>query len=131
MWECYNCAFQNVDTSPVCSRCRARKPAPGEKMKGRSYHAQQESAREKAAEDLREQTIPTIPPVAEVRKKWKEDSDDLQANWVELAKLEQRTNALRESIKLLIGVIKNPQIRNKSDIIANAAQVLLDWEEDE
>lgn len=131
MWECYNCAFQNVDTSPVCSRCRARKPAPGEKMKGRNYHAQQESAKERAAEDLREQSIPTPPPVVETRKKWQEDVDDLKANWEELAKLEQRQHAMRESIKLLIGVIKNPQVRNKEDIIANAAQVLIDWDADE
>jgi hypothetical protein len=131
MWECYNCAFQNVDTSPVCSRCRARKPAPGEKIKGRSYHAQQELAKERAAEDLREQSIPTQPPVSVLRKKWQEDVTDLQANWIELAKLEQREHALREALKLLIGVIKNPQIRNKDDIIANAAQVLLDWDADE
>ena len=131
MWECYNCAFQNVDTSPVCSRCRARKPAPGEKIKGRSYHAQQETARERAAEDLREQSIPAPSPVGVLRRKWQEDVSDLPANWLELAKLEQRCQALRESIKLLIGVIKNPQIRNKEDVIANAAQVLLDWDADE
>jgi len=35
MWECWNCGFQNVDASPVCSKCRARKPNEGEDPKGR------------------------------------------------------------------------------------------------
>jgi len=129
MWECYNCGFQNVDAAPVCAKCRARKPAPGEKRKGRSFHAMQEAAKERYADEVMAQAFPPIPSAKELRDKWQDAVAKPEELIEELAILERREYAIREAIRLVLQAAKNPQARGVEDILANAHLTLLNWEE--
>ncbi len=128
MWECYNCAFQNVDTSPVCTRCRARKPAPGEKVRKQSYTNQTTASMERLADSVRESSIPPAPTLDELKDKWNDLGVDHTAIKEQTAILEARQYAIREAMKLLITIVKNPQAKGKEEKLANIVQILVDWD---
>jgi len=131
MWECYVCGFQNVDAAPVCVKCRARKPAPGEKPKGRSFHAMQETARAREADRMMQQQLAPAPAMHQLEASWREITVDPAEVPLELAKLDRRDYALRDAIRLLIDVTKNPQAAGRDEKLAMAINLLVDWEQDE
>lgn len=128
MWECFNCDFQNVDAAPICAKCRAPKPEPGAKRMGRSFYASQLAAQEKVADQVMEGRIPPAPTAKKVREKWAEAQGNATEMIEQLALLERRQYAIRESIRLLVGVVKNPQARNNEALLGNVIQTLVDWE---
>jgi hypothetical protein len=128
MWECFNCDFQNVDAAPICAKCRAPKPEPGAKRMGRSFYASQLAAQEKVADQVMEGRIPPAPTAKKVREKWAEVQGNASEMAEALALLERRQYAIRESIRLLVGVVKNPQARNNDALLGNVIQTLVDWE---
>jgi hypothetical protein len=127
MWECFNCDFQNVDAAPTCAKCRAPKPEPGAKRMGRSFYASQLAAQEKVADEVRAGAIPPAPTAKKVREKWAEAGSSA-ALAEQLALLERRDYQLREAIRLLVNVVKNPQARNNDAALGNVIQTLVDWE---
>jgi hypothetical protein len=128
MWECYNCAFQNVDTSPVCARCRARKPAYGEKIQRRSYHAQELASQERAADMVMDSQIPSPPPAAKVREKWAEAADNSEELFAQLEELEARQYALREALRAVVLVLKNPQSKGRVELLQSIVDGLINWD---
>ena len=128
MWDCYNCAFQNVDTSPICSRCRARKPEHGEKIKRRSYEAQEEASQERAAGSVMDNLIPSPPSMPAIMEKWEECADSKVELLSQLAVVEHRQYALREAFRSLISVVKNPQNKGRMDVLQSTVQTLIDWD---
>ena len=129
MWECWNCGFQNVDAAPVCVKCRARKPKPGEKPQGRSYATMQLSAQERAVDQMMGERLPMPPQRSELEKKWNEIQANPQEIYEEMIALEQRTHALRESLRQLIQYVKSPDARGADEILAASYRALLEWEE--
>jgi hypothetical protein len=128
MWECFNCDFQNVDAAPTCAKCRAPKPDEGAKRMGRSFYASQLAAQEKIADEVLGGKIPPAPTAKKMRDKWTE-AHGTPVDFVEqLALLERREYALRDAIKLLVNVVKNPQARNNDALLGNVIQTLVDWE---
>jgi len=127
MWECFNCDFQNVDAAPICAKCRAPKPEEGAKRMGRSFYASQLAAQEKVADQVMENRIPPAPTAKKVRDKWAE-AQAAPALAEQLALVERREYALREAIRLLVNVVKNPQARNNDALLSNVIQALVDWE---
>ena len=128
MWECFNCDFQNVDAAPTCAKCRAPKPEAGAKRMGRSFYASQLAAQEKIADQVMENRIPPAPTAKKVRDKWAEAQASPAALTEQLALLERRQFAIRESIRLLANVVRNPQARNNEALLGNVIQTLVDWE---
>jgi hypothetical protein len=129
MWECYVCSFQNVDAAPVCGKCRARKPAPGEEPKGRDYSAMTEAARSREAEKMLEFQLPVAPTLAELTDKWKEITQNPWAIHNELAKIELRQFATRDAMQLLVSVIRNPNQRGADEVLKNVIRMLKGWDE--
>lgn len=130
MWECYHCGFQNVDAQPVCIKCRARKPLPGEVIQKRSYHASEVASQERFADEVMALTVPAAPAFKHILDKWHETMASAPAVPIELAVLERRQYALRETLRLLIDVIKNPQTRGKEEKILLALTTLVKWDEE-
>ena len=128
MWECYNCAFQNVDTAPICARCRARKPERGEKISRRSYVAQEEASKERAAHSVMDNLIPSPLPLSQIKDKWAECSGNEAELLAQLAVIEHRQFALREAFRSLISVVKNPQNKGRMDVLQSTVQTLIDWD---
>ncbi|MDQ3022778.1 MAG: hypothetical protein M3R04_00100 [bacterium] len=128
MWECFNCDFKNVDAAPTCAKCRAPKPEEGAKRMGRSFYASQLAAQEKVADEVRAGAIPPAPTAKKVRDKWAEAQGDAAAMTEQLAAVERRQYALRESIRQLVNVVRNPQARNNEQALGNVIQTLVDWE---
>jgi thioredoxin-like negative regulator of GroEL len=129
MWECWNCGFQNVDAQPVCAKCRARKPAEGEQPKGRSYHFAQQSARERAADEVLSKAFPKPPELEELASDWAQLAKDPARMAQALAKIEHRQYITREAIRLLMSIVKNPQVKGKDELMQNIYTMLLNWEE--
>lgn len=130
MWECYVCSFQNVDAAPVCAKCRARKPAPGEEPKGRDYTAMTEAAKSREAEKMMEFQLPVAPSLAELKEKWHEITLNPAGIHVELAKMELRQYAIREAMQLLVSVVRNPSQRGTDDLLKNVIRTLKNWDEE-
>jgi len=130
MWECYHCGFQNVDAAPVCVKCRARKPAPGEVPQRRSYHFAEMASRERYADKVMAQGIPAPPSFEEIREKWAEAAAKPEDLIQELALLEQRVFALREALRLLADIVKNPQARGNDDKLGGVVNTLIHWDEE-
>jgi hypothetical protein len=128
MWECFNCDFQNVDAAPTCAKCRAPKPEAGSKRMGRSFYASQLAAQEKVADEVRAGAIPPAPTAKKVRDKWTEAQGSATDMAEQLALMERRQYAIREAIRLLVNVVKNPQARNNDALLGNVIQTLVDWE---
>jgi hypothetical protein len=128
MWECYNCSFQNVDAAPVCVKCRARKPLPGETPQRRSYHASEQASQERLADEVMEKIIPSPPSYKQIFEKWGEAGVSAAAMREELAALDYRVYATRDALKMLINVIKNPQVRGRDELIQNAVMKLINWD---
>jgi|WetSurMetagenome_2_1015567.scaffolds.fasta_scaffold818370_1 hypothetical protein len=130
MWECYVCSFQNVDAAPVCAKCRARKPAPGEEPRGRDYTAMTEAARSREAERMMEFQLPGAPALSELKDKWREITLNPAGIHNELAKLELRQYATRDALQLIVSVLRNPNQRGVDDLLKNAILLLKTWDED-
>lgn len=130
MWECWNCGFQNVDAAPVCAKCRARKPAEGEVRKGRSFHSMQEAARERVADEVLAKSFPAIPELEELREDWQGVLDNSVRVPHELARLERRQLKLREAMRLMLNVVKNPKAKGVDEMLINVYNTLLFWEDD-
>ena len=130
MWECFHCGFQNVDAAPVCAKCRARKPLPGETPKGRSFYAAELAAQTRFADQVMATAFPVMPTPKQLQEKWHGALRNPVEFAEELARAEQRQYALRDAIRLLVSVMKNPQARGTEDVLANAMQMLLDWDKD-
>jgi len=128
MWECYNCAFMNVDTAPVCARCRARKPAYGEKIQRRSYHAQETASKERAAHEVMDNMIPPPPPMHDLHEKWTELIGDNEEACKAFAELEMRQYNTRDALRTLISIIKNPQMKGRNELLQEMVQRLIDWD---
>jgi hypothetical protein len=128
MWECYNCSFQNVDAAPVCVKCRARKPLPGEVPQRRSYHASEQASQERLADQVMEKIIPSPPTYKQIYEKWGESTATPQALREELAVLDHHVYAVRDALKTLINIIKNPQVRGRDELIHNAVSTLINWD---
>jgi len=128
MWECFNCDFQNVDAAPICAKCRAPKPEAGAKRMGRSFYASQLAAQERVADEVLGNKIPAAPTAKKVRDKWTEAHASQAAMVEQLAVLERRQFALRDAIKQLANVVKNPQARTNDVALSNLIQTLIDWE---
>jgi hypothetical protein len=130
MWECYHCGFQNVDAQPVCIKCRARKPLPGEVIQKRSFHASEVASQERFADEVMALTVPAPPAFKTILDKWHETLANPATIPAELALLERRQYSLRETLRLLIDVIKNPQTRGKEEKILLALTSLVKWDEE-
>lgn len=128
MWECYHCGFQNVDAAPVCVKCRARKPLPGETPQRRSYHASEQASQERLADQLMGQLIPPPATLKQIAEKWEEAAANKDALREELVRLDYRTHMIREALKLMLSIVKNPQVRGRDEILQNIASSLINWE---
>ena len=128
MWECYNCAFQNVDTAPVCARCRARKPAYGEKIQRRSYVAQEVASQERAAHQVMDSQIPSPPAARQVEEKWAEAAGSREELFAQLAELEARQYALREALRAVVMILKNPQSKGRVELLQSIVDGLINWD---
>lgn len=129
MWECWNCGFQNVDAAPVCAKCAARKPEEGEKLKGRSFHNMEQSAKERYADEVMSQAFPPVPDLDELVEDWTEIAGKPGAIPKALAKLEMRQYRMREVLRLMLGTVKNPQAKGTEEKLVNIYNMLLDWGE--
>jgi len=129
MWECWNCGFQNVDASPVCSKCRARKPNEGEDPKGRSFHSMQQAAKERVADEVMANKFPLMPTMEKLREDWQEIAANPANIPAEMAKIEFRQYRIRESMRLLLNVVKNPQAKGIDEMMVNIYNMLLNWED--
>jgi hypothetical protein len=128
MWECFNCSYQNVDAAPVCGKCRVPKPDPNAPRQGRSYYASSVAAQERAADEAMQTAIPPAPTARKIREKWDAATADRGLVAEEIALLERRTYAIRESLRILIGVLKSPQARGNDALLNNVLNTLVDWE---
>jgi len=128
MWECYHCGFQNVDAAPVCGKCRARKPLPGEKPKGRSFYAAEIAAQSRYADEVLAQSFAIPPTAKQLQEKWQAALGKPEALQAELANIELREYALREAMRLLLNIMRNPQARGVEDLLVNVVQTLQEWE---
>ena len=130
MWECYVCSFQNVDAAPVCAKCRARKPAPGEEPRGRDYSAMTEAAKSREAERMMEFTLPVAPTLAELKSKWRETTLNPATIHNELAQMEYRQYAMRDALQMLVSIMRNPNQRGVEDALKNVILTLKTWDEE-
>lgn len=130
MWECFNCSFQNVDAAPVCAKCRAPKPDPNQPRQGRSFYAAQMASQERLASEVMSLTLPPPPTQKQLAEKWGEAAASPPALSEELQLVERRQYALREAVKLLLQVVKNPQARGNDQQLQNVLQTLRDWEQE-
>lgn len=83
---------------------------------------------ERLADQVRETAIPTPPTLSELKEKWRELGVDHAAINEQTAVLETRQYAIREAMKLLITIIKNPQAKGKEEKLQNIVQILVDWD---
>ena len=127
MWECFNCGFQNVDAAPLCARCRARKPEPGEKPKGRSYYAAESAARERFADEVLTTRWKESPTLEMLGQKWAESVGDTAEIQKQLARLEDRQYQLRDTFKTLIKILENPKLRDRDEQLEAIIRSLQDW----
>jgi hypothetical protein len=127
MWECFNCAFQNVDAAALCARCRARRPEPGEKPKGRSYYAAETAARERFADTVLTTRWRESPTPELLDQKWSEIVGDPAEIQKALAVLELRQYQLRDTFKTLINILENPKLRNREEQLEAIIRSLQDW----
>lgn len=130
MWECFNCSFQNVDAAPVCAKCRAPKPDPNQPRQGRSYYAAQVASQERLASEVMSLTLPPPPTARQLADKWSEAARSPELLAQEIALLERREFALREAVRLLLQVVKNPQARGNDQQLQNVLNSLRDWEQE-
>ena len=128
MWECYVCSFQNVDAAPVCAKCRARKPAPGEEPKGRNYGALTEAARMREADKMMEYKLPAAPSFSELKEKWEDITQNPSTIHIEMARLEHRQYAIRDGMQQLVSLIKNPHQRGADDLLKGVLRMLKTWD---
>lgn len=128
MWECYNCAFQNVDTSPICARCRARKPAYGEKIQRRSYVAQEVASQERAADSVMDNQIPSPPTAQKIEEKWLDAANSNEELFIQLAEMEARQYALREALRSVVMILKNPQSKGRIELLHSIVDQLINWD---
>lgn len=133
MWECYNCGFNNVDASVICNKCRSPKPDPNQPRQGRNFQVQQQAAQERIAGEMMSHAIPTPPTIKRLREKWLEAFDKKGRDAVieELVAIELRTYAMREAIKLIVNLLRNPQSRGADVQAANIIQTLINWEDEQ
>lgn len=130
MWECFNCSFQNVDAAPVCAKCRAPKPDPNQPRQGRSYYAAQMASQERLASEVMSLTLPPPPTAKQLAEKWAEATANAESLAAEMQLVERRQFALREALKLLLQVVKNPQARGNEMQLQNVLTTLRDWEQE-
>lgn len=83
---------------------------------------------ERLADQVRETAIPPPPTLSELKEKWGELGVDHAAINEQTAVLEARQYAIREAMKLLITIIKNPQAKGKEEKLQNIVQILVDWD---
>jgi hypothetical protein len=80
------------------------------------------------ADEVRAGAIPPAPTAKKVREKWDAAHGKASDMAEQLALLERRQYAIRESIRQLVNVVKNPQARNNDQALNNVIQTLVDWE---
>lgn len=129
MWECWNCGFQNVEAAPVCAKCRARKPNEGEDPKGRSFHSMQQAAKERVADEVLAKKFPPMPDLVELKEDWQNIAANPGNIPTELAKLEFRQHKMRESLRMMLNVMKNPQAKGMDEMLINIYNMILNWDE--
>jgi hypothetical protein len=95
---------------------------------GRSFYASQLAAQERVADEVMVNKIPTAPTGKKVREKWVEAHGSVNDMADQLALVERRQYAIREAIRLLVNVARNPQARNNDAVLNNVIQALIDWE---
>jgi hypothetical protein len=130
MWECYNCAFQNVDAAPICAKCRAPKPDPNQPRQGRTFYAAQIASQERLASEVMSAQWAPPPTQKKLMEKWADAAHSPAALAEEMALLERRDYALREAMKLLVQVVKNPQARGNDINLQNVLVTLQNWEQE-
>lgn len=128
MWECFNCAFNNVDAAPICAKCRAPKPDPNQPRQGRSFYASQIASQERLASEVMSSAWPPPPTHKKLLEKWASACTSPAALAEQMALLERRDYALREALRLLLGVVKNPQARGNEVTLQNVLNTLASWE---
>ena len=98
--------------------------------RGRSFHVQQQAAQERVAGEMMSHVIPAPPTIKRLRDKWLEAFDKKGRDAVieELVAIELRTYAMREAIKLVVNMLRNPQARGSDVQMANIMQTLIEWE---
>jgi hypothetical protein len=128
MWECYNCTFQNVDAAPVCAKCRAPKPDPNAPRQGRTFYAAQTASQERLASEVMGMTLPPPPTALKLSEKWTAAAASPELLAEELGLLERREYALREAVRQLLQIVKNPQARGNDAQLNNVLAALRDWD---
>lgn len=134
MWQCAKCNYSNVDAAPVCNKCRAVKPVKDEDMAhstgGAKYQMQMVQARDKAAVEVLEKSFTTAPKINELEQYWSKCTDNPANIHVELARIEKQQYAIRDSIRLLISVLKNPRSLGNAELLDDALRMLKNWSRD-
>ena len=134
MWQCAKCNYSNVDAAPVCNKCRAVKPLTDSDLEGSTggskYQMQMVAARDKAAVEVLENSFVSNPPLEDLVNYWSKCTDNPANIHVELARLEKQQFALRDSIRLLVSVLKNPRALGNPELIEDASRMLKNWDRD-
>lgn len=134
MWQCAKCNYSNVDAAPVCNKCRAVKPISDEEMEGSTggakYQMQMVAARDKAAVEVLEKSFTPTPPLEELQNYWSKCTDNPANIHLDLARIEKQQYALRDSIRLMISVLKNPRALGNTELIEDASRMLKNWDRD-
>ncbi|MCB1188643.1 hypothetical protein KDL29_15890 [bacterium] len=134
MWQCAKCNYSNVDAAPVCNKCRAVKPVSDEDLAastgGNKYQMQMVAARDKAAVEVLEKSFSPNPPLEDLVSYWGKCTDNPANIHLDLARIEKQQYALRDSIRLLVSVLKNPRALGNPELIDDALRMLKNWDRD-
>lgn len=134
MWQCSNCSYSNVDAAPVCNKCRGVRPLSDEDLSrstgGAKYQLQMVAARDKAAVEALEKSFSNTPPLADLIVNWGKCTENPANIHLDLARLEKQQFAIRDSLRLLISVMRNPRALGNDELIDDASRMLKNWDRD-
>jgi hypothetical protein len=86
------------------------------------------AAQSRLADKVMAQNLPPVPTVNDLLEKWEDLGKDSEKTRAEMVILENRLYALREALKQLAGVVKNPQARGVDERLASVVQLLINWD---
>jgi hypothetical protein len=123
-----------VDAAPVCNKCRGVRPLSAEELSrstgGAKYLLQMVAARDKAAVEALEKSYSTTPALADLISNWGKCTENPANIHIDLARLEKQQYAIRDALRLLISVMKNPRALGNDELIDDASRMLKNWNND-
>ena len=88
------------------------------------------AARDKAAVEVLENSFSKTPSVEDLISYWSKCTENPSNIHLELARLEKQQYAIRDSIRLLLSVLKNPKALANQELIDDASRMLKNWQRD-